>query len=557
MRAIFIFCLICIANYNWCQSFVMDKNGLVTDKRFQQLIKERNYELVGTFCAVEPVPEATLAKYRKGEKWGIINLNGKELTPPIYSQIGFLLFMQQAPHLLMVSRYGNYGFINLQGKEQIPPHFKSGGYYISNNALVVFNDNYKELFGLIDTNGKVLVPFHYNRIFPLKGGTAIADSMGVFSLMDSTGAITKLPRYSSVTSNYPMGKEGTVIVKQNGKYGYLNAMAKEIIPPSFDEAIPFSEGLGRIRKDSLWYFTNREGKMLPGTFQDARDFREGVAAVKQKGKWGFIDSLGNLVIPFQYDEYRQPYRHADGSMKYEFGDSDSSLLFHSDRTIVYQNGKWGLINKQGKYIAPPIYERLFGTDARYYSFFKDIPPYSGFISREGKVLLITNYTEDPIEMNENRLRFVADKKFGYVDSIGRKIIPARYEEATPFKNGLAAVRMGKKWGVIDSAGKTIVPFSYDKIALEVNEIVATINDKPLPVKGTGQVTASPLYEIEMPVKGKKSVFRKDGTLLFEQAFTSIRYSGDGLYEAEWDGNFGWADSYGNISVSKPSGGGRF
>ncbi|WP_158267039.1 WG repeat-containing protein [Chitinophaga niastensis] len=51
-------------------------------------------------------------------------------------------------------------------------------------------------------------------------------------------------------------------------------------------------------------------------------------------------------------------------------------------------------------------------------------------------------------------------KFGYCDSTGNSIIPARFDEAQPFKNGYAVASVNQQYGVIDLKGKTIVPFKY-------------------------------------------------------------------------------------------------
>lgn len=43
-------------------------------------------------------------------------------------------------------------------------------------------------------------------------------------------------------------------------------------------------------------------EVIAPQYQDARQFSEGLAAVKKDGKWGYIDTEGNTVIPFRFDD---------------------------------------------------------------------------------------------------------------------------------------------------------------------------------------------------------------------------------------------------------------
>lgn len=58
-------------------------------------------------------------------------------------------------------------------------------------------------------------------------------------------------------------------------------------------------------------------------------------------------------------------------------------------------------------------------------------------------------------------RVSMNKKYGFVDSTGKEVIPLKYESASSFSEGLAAVKLNGKTGFIDKKGKTVVPFKYD------------------------------------------------------------------------------------------------
>ena len=60
---------------------------------------------------------------------------------------------------------------------------------------------------------------------------------------------------------------------------------------------------------------------------------------------------------------------------------------------------------------------------------------------------------------------VLDVHFGYVDTLGRAVIPVRFDYASDFSQGLALVGIGprgaRKFGFIDPEGREVVPIEYD------------------------------------------------------------------------------------------------
>ena len=52
-------------------------------------------------------------------------------------------------------------------------------------------------------------------------------------------------------------------------------------------------------------------------------------------------------------------------------------------------------------------------------------------------------------------------KYGFIDKTGKEAIPLQYDNANPFKEGLAAVKLDGKCGFIDNTGKVVIPFVFD------------------------------------------------------------------------------------------------
>lgn len=52
-------------------------------------------------------------------------------------------------------------------------------------------------------------------------------------------------------------------------------------------------------------------------------------------------------------------------------------------------------------------------------------------------------------------------KYGFVDKTGKVIVPATYDIAFDFSEGLGQVKLNDKCGFIDRTGKIIIPIEYD------------------------------------------------------------------------------------------------
>src|SRR6476620_279377 len=108
-----------------------------------------------------------------------------------------------------------------------------------------------------------------------------------------------------------MADESLFPVSVEQKTGFIDARGKVRIPPQFDFANVFSEGLALFghwepdRKTDpvsrMWKakhgFINPAGEVvIPPTFDQAGDFHDGLAPVRVGKKWGYVNAKGATVI---------------------------------------------------------------------------------------------------------------------------------------------------------------------------------------------------------------------------------------------------------------------
>ena len=87
---------------------------------------------------------------------------------------------------------------------------------------------------------------------------------------------------------------GLIMVKLNGKYGFIDKQGKEICEPKYDYVDDFNNGFAYIRLNGKYGFINEQGKEICEPKYDyVGYFKSGFAEVRLNDKYGFIDTYGN------------------------------------------------------------------------------------------------------------------------------------------------------------------------------------------------------------------------------------------------------------------------
>lgn len=401
----------------------MDKTGKV--------IMSLDYFPLGYF-------NGDLRAARKDERnMGYIDETGKVVIPLEFNDIGDfndgLACVEKYYDLGNGSSYTPKGYIDRTGKLVIPLRYEDA-HDFSDGLATVRQGPYNYAF--IDTDGNVVTVIReYSAVFAIKEGFArvrknnkMDDSWGI---IDKNGREIVPPEYDGVSDF----SEGLAAVSRRDKLsqpdennyihiesylkGFVDTTGKVVVPLKYNYAEDFKGGLAKVgnydgRKDEngkrtgKFGFIDKTGKeIVPLIYDEVEDFDNGLARVKKDGKYGFVDKTGKEVVLPVYDGI------------------GTSVLFDIDYKMfkdglvrVKKDGKYGFVDTTGKEVIPPVYD------------------YAGEI------------LEDRDGFNEGYVCVRKGKKYGYIDKTGKEVVPFIYDDAQNFSEGLAWVRQGKKWGIL-------------------------------------------------------------------------------------------------------------
>ncbi len=214
-------------------------------------------------------------------------------------------------------------------------------------------------------------------------------------------------------------------VTSEGKEGFINQRGELVIPCRFDGVLPFSDGLAAVSLGGRdGYIDTRGALVIEPRFAQAGFFKESLAAVRYAfdEPWGYIDKTGQMVIPPRFDTAGLFHR---GVAQVGFETTWSKV--QGGFLDVGLSCWYRYIDRRGEYVARPEGYRVGRPP---------LPP--GLQPAEGA------------------------SGWGYVDAKGSFVIPATFEEAFPFADGLAVVKVKGFCGYIDSSGTFVIPprFAY-------------------------------------------------------------------------------------------------
>jgi hypothetical protein len=275
---------------------------------------------------------------------------------------------------------------------------------------------------------------------------------------------------------------------------------------------------------------------------------------QQDGKLGFHDNRGTIVIPAKYDGPGPFYAgFFDGAARVTlnglplFLDETGAILFTPDPELetageifsdgllrFRHNGLYGFLNKKGHLVIEPGYAAVSDFSEGLASFsLASEPSLYGYIGKSGNIAVAPRFRYvGKFSGGLARVSFNTTTQ-GFIDPAGTLVIPAVFDEAADFQDGLAAARTPSGWGFIDTQGRTIIPFQYECAWSFSGDLAAVCRD------------------------GKRGYIDKSGNLVIPFKYDQAASFSDGLAWVKNESVAGYISTSGALVLNAPNGGSFF
>ncbi|MCS7074335.1 MAG: WG repeat-containing protein, partial [Bacteroidia bacterium] len=383
----------------------------------------------------------------------------------LFSFIWFWVPCLQAQNLIPFTENGLIGFRKIKGNIVIKPQFHQVTPFRNGMAAVQQN----ERWGVIDSTGKwILAPIHgfVKHISSL--AIVVSDSgyfdekiylQGKYGIIDTNGTILLAPQFLSPK---PF-QNGTVILEKNKKFGLVSTNGSIVLPIEQDIILPIetTPEFYFFRRQGKWGVAHRNGTIpIPPNYKEITlndQYIAGLLWVRvndtsnaKKFWYGVLDSAsGKLTIPTAYSE----------------------LTITPAGLIRYGNqNKEGLITKDERTILEPIYEKITVKPIAD-SFFavttilksEGSEPKTGVMDKQGNWLLPPNYTEVSV-FDSTLFKVKRDKNLvALIDHRKKMRFAYLYYDLIKINNQFIAFYQDGNWGMVDYDGKLIIPPQYNSI----------------------------------------------------------------------------------------------
>lgn len=326
-------------------------------------------------------------------------------------------------HCFLGEKTDKFGLVDEKGNIIVKPQYDSIGPF-SEEGYAAVSKNGK--FGFIDSSGKVVIKLQYDDVGNFSNGLARVlkkCSDETVHFIDKYGEI-KFSIKGWCSADFT---EGLVPIMIDGYYGYINTDGKLIIPPTYDFAGSFHDGLALVHTNNQNGFIDHSGKNIIKMVSTQKirysDFSEGRAVVLKVGKnqyeyrYGFIDTMGRYIVRPKYLDLTD---------------------FHNGIAVFYAHSNLKHSRK---------------AHAKHKCYSRGLIDVNGHIIYETKQLKYEYYYfNDGVAVLHTKNGY---GKSGLISQTGKIILKPKYDIIWDFENGLAVVTHNKKKFLIDPSGKKV------------------------------------------------------------------------------------------------------
>ena len=421
--------------------------------------------------------------YENG-KFGVINNDGETVITPEYTEIIAIpnkdipIFVctydvndQEGTYKTKIINQKNEEIFKEYSKAEAIDNFDSKqNIWYEDNVLRVQKDG---KYGLIDFEGKEVLPCDYEEIVALKGVTnnLLIKKDGKVGLVNEKGQTIINTEYKDIKTLKEGYKNEYIIVNDNNQYGIISTTGTVIVEPKYEDVKYLNNSeMFAVKEAGVWKLINKDNQILiDGGYDNIIEAKGENVVVEKAGKYGVVTTKNEEKIPVEYEQ-----------IKYTF-----SIYY-----IAKTGGKYGIINLNNEqikdfnytnmnYIEKGDFIQADISDTETVIFDNNLSErISGIVSEinqeKGYIKVYTNneYKYYNFKFEEKKSSDILtanslflskkDGKYGYVNKDGKVVVDYIYEDGTEQNScGFAAVKKDGLWGSINKIGAIELEPSVD------------------------------------------------------------------------------------------------
>lgn len=380
---------------------------------------------------IAPFVNLTIFRIKVGNKYGLMNLEGKVLLEPTYD----LIEPSGVDNLYRITQNGKVGLMDSEWRIKFPANFDRIENFDANGLATAHEG---PLVRLISKN-----TFQSSSLYKAIGAynkfglAQIQNDAGLWGLINTNLKIVVEPIYYNIGDFNSFNLAPAC--RQSEKCGFIDTEGKEIISPMFSDLGEFNPfGLVVLRENTKdangksvktdWVFNNKGKTILAKP--------EGADVKTLKIRYELRDTLHSdryIGIKTTIDNEYMGFHLVDAAsfriITTEAYTAITPLDINGLMRIQQSNGLWGLMDSTGKIIVKPVYLDIKKPSEGYYPIKNDKDLY-GFMDKKGKVQIPFEYDDVKIFRKGHCIVTKGKNKFGLINKFNAKIVPCYFQEVT-------------------------------------------------------------------------------------------------------------------------------
>lgn len=340
--------------------------------------------------------ENNILKVQKDGKYGLINLEGKELLACSKDEITVL---EGTSSVFVTTLNGKQGLVDSLGKEIIENKYSTISALTNKyeNGFIVKNENNK--YGVINYDKTVALAERYDAIANVYGNNMYVVKEGnIWKVVNKEGESFVENRFNAVKSI----NSDNILIQKDGKYGVINTQAEEKIPAIYDDLTYAFSNYYIAKKENKYGIINidNEEKLAFDytyiSYQTEADFiqAETENMESQLLDRNFSVKATGMVTEINQDKNYIRVRKKDEYQYYNFKleeKKNTEILATNTLFLSKKDGKYGYVNEKGIVVVDYQYEDATEQNKYGYVAVKKDGKW-GCMDSQGKVILEPTYT---------------------------------------------------------------------------------------------------------------------------------------------------------------------